>query len=193
MPRRKTAFLPGQYYHLYNRGNNRQKIFFERENYLFFLRRFRHYLVTNTLDVNAYCLMPNHYHFLVHLRKEDFSQKMQAFTLSYTKAINKRYRRCGSIFQGRFQAILVDSDSYLLHLSRYIHLNPVKAGLVKRPEDWEFSSYVDYAGFRQGTLPNMENVLSQIGSAAAYQRFVNAEHTFEIPASINAQLQPLSS
>ena len=173
MPRRKTEFLPGQYYHLYNRGNNREKIFFERENYLFFLRRFRHYLVDSTLDVNAYCLMPNHYHFLVNLRQRDFSQKMQAFTLSYTKAMNKRYRRCGSIFQSRFQAILVDSDAYLLHLSRYIHLNPVKAGLVKRPEDWEFSSYVDYVGLRQGTLPTMENLLAQVGSAYAYQQFVD--------------------
>ena len=173
MPRRKTEFLPGQYYHLYNRGNNREKIFFERENYLFFLRRFRHYLVDSTLDVNAYCLMPNHYHFLVNLRQRDFSQKMQAFTLSHTKAMNKRYRRCGSIFQSRFQAILVDSDAYLLHLSRYIHLNPVKAGLVKRPEDWEFSSYVDYVGLRQGTLPTMENLLAQVGSAYAYQQFVD--------------------
>ncbi|MBT9316817.1 REP-associated tyrosine transposase [Leptothoe spongobia] len=181
MPRRKTAFLPGQYYHLYNRGNNRQKIFFERDNYLFFLRRFRHYLVNSTLNVNAYCLMPNHYHFLVHLCQQDFSQKMQAFTLSYTKAMNKRYRRCGSIFQGRFQAILVNSDAYLLHLSRYIHLNPVEAGLVKRPEDWEFSSYVDYVGLRQGTLPKMKNLLAQVGSADAYQHFTNTEHIVETP------------
>ncbi len=102
---------------------------------------------------------------------------MQAFILSYTKAINKRYHRCGSIFQGRFQVILVDSDGYRLRLSRYIHLNPVKSGLVKCPEDWEFSSYADYAGFRQGTLPKMENLLKQVGSADAYQHFVNAEHT----------------
>ncbi|MEM8614180.1 MAG: transposase [Cyanobacteria bacterium P01_H01_bin.105] len=181
MPRRKTEFLPGQYYHLYNRGNNREKIFFERENYLFFLRRFRHYLVGNTLDVTAYCLMPNHYHFLVYLHQSDFSQKMQAFTLSYTKAMNKRYRRCGSIFQGRFQTILVDSDAYVLNLSRYIHLNPVKAGLVKRPEEWEFSSYSDYVGLRQGTLPKMENLLEQIGSAHAYQRFVSTDHILEAP------------
>ena len=181
MPRRKTEILPGQYYHLYNRGNNCQKIFFERENYLFFLRRFRHYLVDNTLEVNAYCLMPNHYHFLVHLRQGNFSQKMQAFTLSYTKAMNKRYRRCGSIFQGRFQAILVDSDAYLLYLSRYIHLNPVKAGLVKCPEEWEFSSYLDYVGLRQGTLPRMGDLLKQAGSANAYQRFVGVGQILEAP------------
>ncbi len=179
MPKRKTPFLPGQYYHLYNRGNNREKIFFERENYLFFLRRFRHYLVRDTLEINAYCLMPNHYHFLVHLRKNNFSQKMQAFTLSYTKAMNKRYRRCGSIFQGRFQAILVDSDTYVLQLSRYIHLNPVKAGLVQRPEDWEFSSYLEYVGLRQGTLPRLDGVLGQVGSVQAYRGFVEGAATVD--------------
>lgn len=180
MPRRKTEFLPGQYYHLYNRGNNRDKIFFERENYLFFLRRFRYYLVQDTLDVNAYCLMPNHYHFLVYLRKGDFSQKMQAFTLSYTKAMNKRYRRCGSIFQGRFQAILVDSDEYVLRLSRYIHLNPVKAGLVQCPEHWEFSSYLEYVGLRQGTLPTVDGLLGRVGSAQAYRGFVEATEVLSL-------------
>ena len=95
--------------------------------------------------------------------------------------MNKRYRRCGSIFQGRFQAILIDNDAYVLNLSRYIHLNPVKAGLVKRPEEWEFSSYSDYVGLRQGTLPKMENLLEQIGSAHAYQRFVSTDHILETP------------
>ncbi len=74
MPRRKVAFLPGHYYHLYNRGNNHQTIFFERENYLFFLRQFRHHVAVETADVLAYCLMPNHYHFLVHLRGKDLSE-----------------------------------------------------------------------------------------------------------------------
>ena len=179
MPRRKTEFLPGQYYHLYNRGNNREKIFFERENYLFFLRRFWHYLAQDSLDVNAYCLMPNHYHFLVRLRKGDFSQKMQAFILSYTKAINKRYRRCGSIFQGRFQAVLVDSDAYVLQLSRYIHLNPVKAGLVRRPEDWEFLSYLEYVGLRQERLPKVDAVLGQVDSVDEYRNFVEGGMVIE--------------
>ena len=90
MPRRQVNFAPGHYYHLYNRGNDRQTIFFERENYLHFLRQFRRYLVEDTLDVLAYCLMPNHYHFLVRLRSPHLSQQMQAFSLSYTKAINRR-------------------------------------------------------------------------------------------------------
>lgn len=174
MPRRKTEFLPGQYYHLYNRENNRQNIFFERENYLFFLRQFRRYLVEETLHVIAYCLMPNHYHFLVGLREDNISQKMHGFTLSYTKAINRRYKRCGSLFQGRFRAIHVDEVGYLLHLSRYIHLNPVKAHLVKRPEEWEFSSYLEYANLRKGPLPRLDEVWQQVGTAQAYQAYVEA-------------------
>ncbi|NEP16125.1 MAG: transposase [Leptolyngbya sp. SIO4C1] len=180
MPRRKVAFTPGQYYHLYNRGNNRQKIFFERENYLFFLRQFRRYLAAKTLYVSAYCLMPNHYHFLVRLREENLSQKMQAFTLSYTKAINRRYRRCGSLFQGRFQAIHVAKEDYLFTLTRYIHLNPVKAKLVQRPEDWEFSSYQEYIDLRQQTLPNLNQTHQHMGIAHAYRTFIESKETFKL-------------
>jgi putative transposase len=177
MPRRQTTFAPGQYYHLYNRGNDRQRIFFERENYLYFLRQFRRYLVEDTLDVLAYCLMPNHYHFLVCLRSPQLSQQMHAFSLSYTKAINRRYERCGSLFQGRFCAIELDSDAYLLHLTRYIHLNPVKAGFVENPEDWEFSSYREYIDLRRGTLPKLEAIRQEIGTADAYRAFVTVSDT----------------
>jgi hypothetical protein len=102
---------------------------------------------------------------------------MQAFSLSYTKAINRRYERCGSLFQGRFRAIEVDSDGYLLHLTRYIHLNPVKAGFVERPEDWEFSSYREYVDLRQGTLPKLEAIRQEVGTADAYRAFVAASDT----------------
>jgi len=172
MPYRKGTLRAGQYYHLYNRGNNRQPIFLERENCLYFLRQLRKYLVPAIIDVIAYCLMPNHYHFLVYLRTDNLSRPMQRFSLSYTKALNKRYERVGSLFQGRFKAVAVDSDEYVLHLSRYIHLNPVLAGLVARPEDWEFSSYHEYIGVRQGTLPSPGVVLSQFSSPSDYRQFI---------------------
>jgi hypothetical protein len=124
------------------------------------------------VDFIAYCLMPNHYHFLVFLKSDDLSSLIQSFALSYTKAINKRYGRVGSLFQGRFKAIHVDRDEYLVHLSRYLHLNPVAAGLVSRPEDWEYSSYREYLGLRQGTLPKPGIVLSQFSSPDAYRDFV---------------------
>jgi hypothetical protein len=99
---------------------------------------------------------------------------MQLFSISYTKAMNKRYDRVGALFQGSFRAIHVNQNNYLVHLSRYIHLNPVVAGLVERPEDWEFSSYREYIGVRSGTLPAPEIVLSQFPSRQAYQEFVES-------------------
>ena len=151
MPRRTVPLVVGEYYHVYNRGNNRQPIFFERENYLFFLRRLRERLlvvqdpavepdsgspeVRQVCTLVAYCLMPNHYHLLVSPTDDGFSRNMQRFSISYTKAINKRHDRVGALFQGHYQALHVDRAEYLLHLSRYIHLNPVEGGLANQAQD----------------------------------------------------------
>jgi putative transposase len=172
MPRRQVILQAGNYYHVYNRGNNRQLIFFERENYIYFLRLLRKHLITHGVDIIAYCLMPNHYHLLVYLKTNRFSNLMQAFTLSYAKAINKRYQRVGSLFQGRFEAIHVDTEEYLLHLTRYIHLNPVCGNIVDKAENWEFSSYQEYVDLRQGSLPKIDGVRSQFYSADAYRYFL---------------------
>jgi putative transposase len=171
MPQRRIPLETGNFYHVYNRGNNYQAIFFDRENYLYFLRLTRQHLVFQSVDVVAYCLMPNHYHFLVYLRDETLSAAMKSLSLAYTKAINKRFDRCGVLFQGRFQSILVADVNYLVQLTRYIHLNPVKAGLVQQPEEWEFSSYREYAGLRQGTLPTMEYIKAQIQNESISQHF----------------------
>ena len=173
MPYRKIEFRAGEHYHLYNRGNNFQAIYFERENYLYFLRLLREH-ITEVAEVIAYCLMPNHYHLLARLLMDDLSTAMQSFALAYTKAVSKRYGRVGSLFQGPFKAVHVDLDEYLLHLSRYAHLNPVTARLVKQAEDWEFSSYREYLGLRDGSLPNPEIVLSRFPSPDAYRAFVEA-------------------
>ena len=172
MPRRQVILQAGNYYHVYNRGNNRQLIFFERENYIYFLRQLRNHLIANGVDIIAYCLMPNHYHLLVYLNTDRFSKLMQAFTLSYVKAISKRYQRVGSLFQGRFQAIHVDTEEYLLYLTRYIHLNPVSANIVEKAENWEFSSYQEYIDLRQGNLPKIEVVRAKFQSADAYRYFL---------------------
>jgi hypothetical protein len=100
---------------------------------------------------------------LVYLKTEVFGEEvMQPFMVSYTKAINKQQGRVGPIFQGPYQAKWVNNERYLLHLTRYIHLNPVTAGFVDRPEDWAYSSYQDYVGLRPGTLPQPEPVLAQL-------------------------------
>jgi len=95
----KTIYAPGEYYHIYNRGVNRQKIFFEDRNWLFFLLRLRTYFKSEQADIIAYCLMLNHYHLLVYLHANEFSHKvMQPFGTSYTKAINKEQNRVGALF-----------------------------------------------------------------------------------------------
>ena len=184
MPERTVPLCAGETYHIYNRGHNRERIFFERENYLFFLRRMRAHLVP-VLDIVSYCLMPTHYHLMAQVKtqtsevSEDLgglavSTAMMRFSVSYTKAINKRYSRVGALFQGAFQAKHVDGDEYLVHLSRYIHLNPVMTSLVERPEEWEFSSYPEYIGLRNGALPRPEIILSQFPSPEAYREFVES-------------------
>ena len=172
MPYRAIAFEPGNFYHLYNRGNNRQNIFFERENYLYFLRLVRQHLPVEKVEILAYCLMPNHYHLLVHFKSGNLSDQMKALSLAYTKSMNARYKRVGVLFQGRFCSIHIDREAYLVHLVRYIHLNPVKDRLVMHPDEWEFSSYREYAGQRQGTLPNLEKVQALIEPKEEYEIFL---------------------
>ena len=109
MPQRTVKLYAGEYYHLYNRGNNRERIFYERENYGFFIRRLRKHLVP-VLGLVAYVLMPTHYHLFVQVRQtaqtsevsetSEVSKAMMRFSVSYTKAMNKRYDRVGSLFQG---------------------------------------------------------------------------------------------
>jgi len=172
---RDIEFKAGYYYHLYNRGVNGQPIFLTPGNWSYFLKKLWEYFETDLIDIIAYCLMPNHYHLLIYLKIDDLSKRiMQPFTVSYTKAVNKQQARTGPLFQGPFQAKLVDTDEYLLHLSRYIHLNPAHAGLVRHPADWVYSSFREYAGLRNGNLPSPEIVIGQFPSPQAYVQFVEA-------------------
>src|SRR5579872_2945114 len=140
MPRRRVELQIGEFYHVYNRGVDGQPTFFDPDNYGFFLRKLRQFVtqrsVSPAADVVAYCLMPNHYHLLLQVVGDELSVAMQSFLQAYVQAINRRRERTGPLFDSRFQAIHVDRREYLLHLSRYIHLNPVEARLAKHPEDW---------------------------------------------------------
>jgi REP element-mobilizing transposase RayT len=190
MPRRNHPFLPDHYYHFYNRGNNRQAIFFERINYLYFLQGMKRYLLPH-LDVLAYCLMPTHYHLLVRVKpadqtaadlpgqavtletnlqaiSESVSHAMQLLSISYTKAINKRYERVGSLFQGQFQGKWVPDERYLRTLCLYIHANPVKDALAANPADWEFSSHRDWMRMRDDGLADRGGIERHFGNPQDY-------------------------
>jgi putative transposase len=173
MPSRTAPFIPDHYYHLYNRGVNRQPIFLGEDNWRFFINRLREYFQNEIAEIVAYCLMPTHYHVLALIKTDDFPARvMQTLSVSYTKAVNKQQNRVGPLFQGPFRAVLVDSNDYLLQLARYIHLNPTAAGLVTQPEEWLFSSYRDAIGMRNGTLANSQIILEQFPSVKEYQKYV---------------------
>jgi len=162
------------FFHIYNRGVNREKIFFSKNNYIYFLQKTRKYRDQFKISIIGYCLMPNHFHLLVLQKvKQSVSEFMKLTTNSYVKAVNKKLGRTGHLFEGDYKIKNVDSDNYLKHLSRYLHLNPVHAKLIKKPEEWEFSSYRDYIKLRCGTLPEPKYVLDAFGSIDEYIEFID--------------------
>jgi putative transposase len=165
-------FEPDDLYHVYNRGNEKQKLFFNRENYLFFLRKVRKEWRPYA-DVLVYCLMPNHFHFILKIKShgcdfvvlkgkqthmQNLSKTIGKTLSSYTQAINLERSRTGNLFQKKTKAKNLRDchGSYLINCVHYIHSNPVAAGLVEHDSEWEFSSFPDYCGVRKGTLCNKE-------------------------------------
>jgi len=127
MPRRRIQFFADQYYHIYNRTAAKQKLFREDDNYSFWLRRTAQHADALEVTIIAYCLMPNHYHLLVRQGGSQPAGRLaQLVSNSYAKAYNRRYGTSGVLFEGRYRAIHVQDDGYLVHLCRYIHGNPVR-------------------------------------------------------------------
>jgi len=179
--------LAGHYYHVYNRGCNRENIFANEGNYLFLLRRAKLYLADYPLSVIAYCLMPNHYHFLLRPDEDDaLSPFIQRLFNSYSQVFNKQRRRSGTLFEGRAKSILVDTDEYVLHLCRYIHLNPVRAGLAARPEQWPYSNYLEWLERRGGTLIDRALVRHHFPVATDYEVFVMSEVDLSLEKKLQA-------
>jgi putative transposase len=141
----------GNYYHIYNRGNNREKLFYEPWNYAHFLQLYKKY-IDPIADTYAYCLIGNHFHFLVRIKDsvavEAINPKDRPlwryfadFFNAYAKMINLKYGRTGSLFQERYRRKKVDSEKYLIQLILYIHRNPVKHGISDKCENYPYSSY----------------------------------------------------
>lgn len=172
-------------YHIFNRSN--ELLFYNRENYLFFLKKIRKHILPYT-DILAYCLMPNHFHLLVRLKDEAVAtvrfkgkEEVQQFSFSigqmlssYTQAINKQIGRKGYLFAHNTKAKMLNDvgNDYLLSCFLYIHQNPLQAGLVNKLEDWEFSSYLDYVGLRNGTLVNTKEGLDMLQISAEQVKYL---------------------
>ncbi len=146
MARKPRIHYPGAVYHVILRGNGKQNIFFEEQDrYRFYLllqegiERYRHL-------VHAFCLMTNHIHLVVQVADIPLSRIMQNLSFRYTRWANWRHDRSGHLFQGRYKSVLVDGDSYLLELVRYVHLNPVRARMVTAPEEYPWTSHRAYCG-----------------------------------------------
>lgn len=131
-------------YHLIARGNDRQNIFHSRDDYLKFLSLLGKQKETLGFYLYAYCLMTNHVHLLIERQAERIGRVMQRLLTGYSQYFNRRYRHIGHVFQGRHKAILCQSDGYLIRLVRYIHLNPVRAGMVDTAGQYFYSSHRAY-------------------------------------------------
>ncbi|MBN2420055.1 MAG: transposase [Deltaproteobacteria bacterium] len=152
----------GAFYHITSRGNDRKRIFFSKTDY----DKFKTYLEEGRKKfeyrIHSYVLMTNHYHLLLQTQRANLSKLMHYINGSYTTYINKKRDRSGHLFQGRYKAILVDKDNYLLQLSRYIHLNPVKAGLAEKPQDYPHSSYGSYINTKGDDMVYRDMILGMI-------------------------------
>ncbi len=168
-------FEEGYTYHIYNRGINHQKVFFSDENYIYFLDKVKCEIVP-ICDILAYCLLPNHFHFLVHANKEsckpyqtrtgnflnaqNLSKKFGLLLSSYSQGINKRRHRVGNLFQQRTKAKCLNLEfskiDYLITCFLYIHQNPLETGLTSNLEDWPYSSFIEYLSKSNNGLCNQE-------------------------------------
>jgi len=161
MARKPRIHFPGALYHVILRGNAGQPLFFDDRDHTRFyfllqegIERFGH-------CIHAFCLMTNHVHLAIQVGSVSLSRILQNLSFRYTRWINWRQNRTGHLFQGRYKAVLVDGDSYLLELTRYIHLNPVRFGMVKNPEHYPWSGHRAYLGFETIPWLTTDWVLSQ--------------------------------
>ena len=179
MARKPRIEIAGGLYHIITRGNNRRRIFRSHDDYLKFLLFLESQKAKRPFYLYAYCLMPNHVHLLAEMQDDPISRVMQALLTAYSQYHNRKYRKVGHLFQARYKAILCQTDRYLAELVRYIHLNPVRAKIVARPEDYEYSGHRSYLGLDSSGLVDAEPVLRHFGAnkrkaVEVYIQFVNA-------------------
>ncbi len=169
----------GAYYHITARGNEKRKIYFTKSDY----EKFKGYLAEAKkkygIIIHSYVLMSNHYHLIIQTPEANLSKAMHYINGSYTTYTNIKRNRSGHLFQGRYKAILIDRDNYLLELSRYLHLNPVRAGMINRPEEYPYSSYKTYISGSKEDILSEDVILRMLSNKEGdakkkYKEFVES-------------------
>ncbi|HEX6983621.1 MAG TPA: transposase [Balneolaceae bacterium] len=182
-----APFKPNCFYHIYNRGNNKEKLFLNDDNYAFFLHKWEYYL-SEYLDVWAYCLMPNHFHFLTEVNDQNsfpektfvnefLEKRFKRLFSSYTLSFNKVYDRSGSLFQKRFKRLKISSNSYLLALIHYIHHNPIHHNFTEN-YDGIYSSYPAILS-KSPTKINRDEVLNVFGGRSDFIKIHAKEKNYK--------------
>lgn len=179
MPRKARAEVEGGLYHVITRGNNRQRIFNSPPDYEKFLSLLAVQKINLPFFLYAYCLMSNHVHLLIERQASPVGQIMHRLLTGYAQYYNRRHRKVGHLLQGRYKAILCQSDRYLSELVRYIHLNPVRARIVRKPEECQYSSHRAYLGLEPARIVDIDPVLRHFGAKSSvaresYRQFVAA-------------------
>ncbi len=189
------TFAAGNYYHIFNRGNGKNDIFLEPQDYKIFLHRLsenlfpedeklkeqssldikykRKKLPAEAFSIICYCLMPNHFHILIRQNGSvKVSKLIQKLCTGYAAYFQKKYDHVGHLFQGAFKSIHVDNESYLTWLSAYIHQNPATASIVSNLSEYPYSSYPDYVGLRDDKLCYKSPILDKFKNKEEYKKFV---------------------
>ncbi|KKR79370.1 MAG: Transposase IS200-family protein [Candidatus Nomurabacteria bacterium GW2011_GWA2_40_9] len=187
-------FAPENIYHIYNRGNNKEKIFFDEQDYRAFLFRLGlclgftekelnkeeltsmpfsririNVINKNNFRIHAFCLMQNHFHLLIEqLGDIPISNLILKLCTSYARYINLKYKRVGHIFQDKFKAVLIENDPQFMWTSAYIHMNPVKDGLIKDPSEYPWSSYNDFANNRDSQIIHKDLLIGIFGDKESF-------------------------
>lgn len=199
MPSRIHPLVNDEYYHVFNRGVDKMSIFKNSYDFLRFFKTMLYYQIlgpkprfslftptTSLLDrskknieIICYCLMPNHFHFLLkQLADGGITEFIGKLSNSYTKYFNIKRNRVGPLFQGEFKSVLVENNGQLLHLSRYIHLNPAVSDLIDDLEEYSWSSYLEYIGLNSPQICGKEIILDQFKSPEEYKKFVLDQESY---------------
>lgn len=202
MPRRTTPFADGYFYHLYNRGVEKRITFQDDRDFVHFLKVLSYYQYsdpkpsfshvtldqlksiqnnTKIVEIISYCLMPNHYHLLVkQLQDGGIIEFMRKVGNEHTRYFNTRHSRIGPLFQGAYKSVLIESDEQLVHVSRYVHLNPYVSGITRDLKTYQWSSYPDYVGIRDGKLANKQEIVGFFKSSEEYEKFVLDQYSYAL-------------